>query len=80
MWLGGDLCVWVDAFKPGQSFLFNLLQMLLQRQISIGEEPEEHIEDLRIKLGHSVSQCECQPASLRKAAPGNYSKQQIIPE
>lgn len=45
VWLGGHLGVRVDAFKLGQSLLFDLLQMLLQRQISICEEPEEHIED-----------------------------------
>lgn len=40
--LGGDLRVGVDAIKLAQSFLVNLLQVLLQRQVSICEEPGGH--------------------------------------
>ena len=43
VWLGGHLSVRVDAIKLGQSLLFDLLQVLLQRQISVCEEPEEHL-------------------------------------
>ena len=39
--LGGDLCVWLDVFELGQSLLVDLFQMLLQWQVSIGEEPGE---------------------------------------
>lgn len=40
--LRGDLGVWVDAIEFGQSVLVDLPQVLLQRQVSVREEPEEH--------------------------------------
>lgn len=42
--LGGDLRVRVDAPELGQRLLVDLLQVLLQRQISVCEEPEAPIE------------------------------------
>ena len=38
--LVGDGSVGLAALEPGQSLLLDLLQMLLQRQVTISEEPE----------------------------------------
>lgn len=38
--LRGDVCVWLDGLEPAQSFFLDLLQMVLQGQVSVGKEPE----------------------------------------
>lgn len=61
--LSGHLRLRVDAVKLGQSFLLNLLQMSLQRQISIGEESKEHNQHPRSVQHESFRECVCERGS-----------------